>query len=102
MGTAQSSVRREIDLLARVQYCGSKGAVGQCFASILELGSDFLRLEASQELAVGDLLVLSVVFPGLQRKRSVTSLNCVVHSVVDALDLHYRVSITRRFGFTAA
>jgi hypothetical protein len=91
----ESPVRRNLDLLARVQYCGATGKIGQCFASIVELGNASLTLECSQELSTGDLLVLSVVFPNVQRKRNIASLNCVVHSVVDAANLRYHVTITQ-------
>ena len=91
----ESPTRRNIDLLARVQYCGSTGTIGHCFANIVELGNDSLLLESSQELEVGDLLVLSVVFPGLPRQRGHASLNCLVHAVLDASNLQYHLTISQ-------
>ena len=87
--------RRDIELLANVKATGQDGtARTPCFGNILELGCDALILESKREQRAGDVLILSLVFPGVSHgSNTVVSLGCLVKHVLDPVRLHYRLGI---------
>ena len=89
------SPRRNIELLTAVKDADASGAVRtKHFGNILELGCDYLILESRCEQQVGDVLTLSLVFPGMRDgSNAIVSLCCVVRSVRDHAELHYDLAI---------
>jgi hypothetical protein len=89
--------RSNLELLCRVKRAEPTAASRHgSFGNIIELGSESLLLEASREYAVGDDIVIEVVFPGQKRRGDpVSLLHCVVRKVNDEPDLHYTVDIQR-------
>jgi hypothetical protein len=89
--------RRNLELLCRVKLAEPIASSPHgSFGNIIELGSGSLLLEAGREYAVGDHIVIEVVFPGQKRKGDpVSPLHCTIRKVNDEPALHYAVDIVR-------
>jgi hypothetical protein len=88
-------IRRDLQLLTRVQFRDADGERRECFGNILELGPRTLRLEAGRPLETGSHLLLQVVFPGQRHyPRSQVRLNYIVRGPHDEPNLHYDLETT--------
>ena len=89
------AARNGIELLVAVRVVDSGNTIrNQGFGIILDLDQSSLVLESRWERRVGEVLFLSVVFPGCRRhSKRPSTLKCVVAGVRDAASLRYALTI---------